>query len=51
LHRVVDWATRAHVGPLLEAGVRIWLDRPPFDHSKLMVACISRLRSAAKSGS
>ncbi len=36
-HRVVDWATRAHVGPLLEAGVRIWLDRPPFDHSKLMV--------------
>ncbi|KMO40440.1 phospholipase D-like domain-containing protein [Methylobacterium aquaticum] len=36
-HRVVDWATRAHVGPLLEAGARIWLDRPPFDHSKLMV--------------
>jgi cardiolipin synthase len=36
-HRVVDWATRAHVGPLLEAGVNIWLDRPPFDHSKLMV--------------
>ncbi|MEH3148498.1 MAG: phospholipase D-like domain-containing protein [Methylobacterium frigidaeris] len=36
-HPVVDWATRAHVGPLLAAGVRIWLDRPPFDHSKLMV--------------
>ncbi|MFE1600519.1 phospholipase D-like domain-containing protein [Methylobacterium sp. ID0610] len=36
-HRLVDWATRAHVGPLLRSGVRIWLDRPPFDHSKLMV--------------
>ena len=36
-HRFVDWATRAHVGPLLKSGVRIWLDRPPFDHSKLMV--------------
>ncbi|ACL55537.1 phospholipase D-like domain-containing protein [Methylobacterium nodulans] len=36
-HRLVDWATRAHVGPLLKSGVRIWLDRPPFDHSKLMV--------------
>ncbi|GJD52253.1 Major cardiolipin synthase ClsA [Methylobacterium crusticola] len=36
-HRVVDWATRAHVGPLLDAGVRIWLDRPPFDHSKILV--------------
>ena len=23
--------------PLLEAGVRIWLNRPPFDHSKLLV--------------
>ncbi|WFT81885.1 MULTISPECIES: phospholipase D-like domain-containing protein [unclassified Methylobacterium] len=36
-HRMVDWATRAHVAPLLRSGVRIWLDRPPFDHSKLMV--------------
>ncbi|MGY2050968.1 phospholipase D-like domain-containing protein [Methylobacterium sp. JK268] len=36
-HRLVDWATRAHVGPLLKSGARIWLDRPPFDHSKLMV--------------
>ncbi|GJE28223.1 cardiolipin synthase [Methylobacterium organophilum] len=35
-HRFVDWATRAHIGPLLEAGVRIWLDEPPFDHSKAM---------------
>lgn len=36
-HRYVDWGVRAHVGPLLEAGVRIWLNRPPFDHSKLLV--------------
>ena len=36
-HRYVDWAMRAHVAPLLEAGVRIWLNRPPFDHSKLLV--------------
>lgn len=36
-HRFVDWATRAHVAPLLESGVRIWLDEPPFDHSKLLV--------------
>lgn len=36
-HRYVDWATRAHVAPLLAAGVRIWLDAPPFDHSKLLV--------------
>ncbi|KQP55117.1 phospholipase D-like domain-containing protein [Methylobacterium sp. Leaf108] len=36
-HRLVDWATRAHVDPLLAAGVRIWLDTPPFDHSKILV--------------
>ncbi|GEO98894.1 cardiolipin synthase [Methylobacterium haplocladii] len=36
-HRFVDFATRAHVGPLLESGVRIWLDEPPFDHSKALV--------------
>ena len=36
-HRVVDWATRAHVGPLLEEGVRIWLNDPPFEHSKMLV--------------
>ncbi len=35
--RLVDWATRAHVGPLLAEGVRIWRNRPPFEHSKLMV--------------
>jgi cardiolipin synthase len=35
-HPVVDWAMRAHVGPLLEAGCRIWLHAPPFNHSKLL---------------
>jgi len=27
---------RAHIGPLLTAGCRVWTHRPPFDHSKLM---------------
>jgi cardiolipin synthase A/B len=36
-HRLVDWATRANIGPLLQAGVRIWRNPPPFDHSKVMV--------------
>jgi cardiolipin synthase len=35
-HRVVDWATQAHLRPLLLAGCRIWHQPPPFDHSKLM---------------
>ena len=36
-HRLVDWASRAHVGPLLDRGVRLWQVPPPFDHSKLLV--------------
>jgi len=36
-HPFIDWATRAHLEPLLRAGVRVWLDEPPFDHSKAMV--------------
>ena len=28
---------RAHIGPLLDAGARVWLAPPPFDHSKLLV--------------
>ena len=36
-HRIIDWAMRAHVLPLLENGGRIWLAPPPFDHSKLLV--------------
>lgn len=37
-HRLVDWATRANIGPLLSDGVRIWRSPPPFNHAKLMVA-------------
>ncbi|QGY03850.1 cardiolipin synthase [Methylobacterium mesophilicum SR1.6/6] len=36
-HPFIDWAARAHLDPLLRAGVRVWLDEPPFDHSKAMV--------------
>ena len=35
-HPSVDWAMRAHIGPLLAAGCRVWTHQPPFDHSKLM---------------
>jgi cardiolipin synthase len=33
----VLWASRAMWWQLLEHGCRIWLTRPPFDHSKLML--------------
>jgi cardiolipin synthase len=33
----VHWAMLAHIRPLLERGIRIWLTPPPFDHTKLMV--------------
>ena len=36
-HRVLDWACRTHVSSLLKNTVRIWLSKPPFNHSKLMV--------------
>jgi cardiolipin synthase len=36
-HILVDWATKANIGPLLTDGVRIWQSPPPFHHSKLMV--------------
>jgi len=36
-HAYIDWAMRAHIGPLLDAGARVWLAPPPFDHSKLLV--------------
>jgi cardiolipin synthase len=36
-HRLVDWATRPNVAPLLDNGVRIWRCPPPFHHTKLMV--------------
>ncbi|MGH8231768.1 MAG: phospholipase D-like domain-containing protein [Steroidobacteraceae bacterium] len=35
-HPSVDWAMRAHIGPMLTAGCRIWTHPAPFDHSKLM---------------
>jgi len=35
-HIVLDWARRVPMRTLLEAGCRIWLLPPPFDHSKLM---------------
>ena len=34
---LVQWATMAHLPPVLEHGCRVWLTPPPFDHSKLMV--------------
>ena len=36
-HPWMDWAMRAHVGPLLRAGARIWRAPLPFEHSKLFV--------------
>ncbi|MCE4224456.1 cardiolipin synthase [Methylobacterium sp. C25] len=47
-HHFVDYAMRAHVAPLLASGVRIWLDDPPFDHSKALVIdrCWSFIGSA-----
>ena len=35
-HAILDWARRAPLRVLLEAGCRVWLLPPPFDHSKLM---------------
>jgi cardiolipin synthase A/B len=35
-HPTVDWSTRAHIEPLLVAGVRVWTHSLPFDHSKLL---------------
>lgn len=35
--RVVQWAATAQLWQALEAGCRVWLGPPPFDHSKLMV--------------
>jgi len=34
---VVDWATRANIGPLVAGGVQVWRSPPPFRHSKVMV--------------
>ncbi len=36
-HRLVDWAWRANIGPLLHDGCHVFLSPPPFRHSKVMV--------------
>ncbi|KXV63174.1 phospholipase [Acetobacter orleanensis] len=36
-HPPLDWACAANISPLLDAGVRVWRVKPPFNHSKLMV--------------
>jgi cardiolipin synthase len=36
-HRIIEWASRANIGPLLSDGVRIWRSPPPFRHSKIML--------------
>ena len=35
-HRLVAWAARTHIRPLLQSGCGVWRSPPPFDHSKLM---------------
>ena len=35
-HRILEWAVRAHIAPLIEAGCRLWSNPPPFNHAKLM---------------
>ena len=35
--RFVQWASTAQAWQVLERGCRVWLSKPPFDHSKLMV--------------
>ncbi len=34
---LMDWAMRPQLGPLLEAGCRVYLSPPPFDHTKLFL--------------
>jgi len=36
-HPMMDWSLRANVTPLLAEGCCIWLNPPPFEHTKLMV--------------
>jgi cardiolipin synthase len=35
--RYVDWATQRWLPPLLERGVRVFLQPPPFAHTKLLI--------------
>ncbi len=36
-HPLVNWASRAMLGELLEHGVRVYLQPAPFDHTKLLL--------------
>ena len=36
-HRLVQWASTAQLREVLELGCRVWLMRPPFDHTKLVL--------------
>jgi cardiolipin synthase A/B len=36
-HLVLDWAMRAHIGPLLQTGAQVWRAPLPFEHAKLFV--------------
>ena len=35
-HPLLEWAVRAHIAPLVDAGCRMWSSPPPFNHAKLM---------------
>ncbi|MEQ8604582.1 MAG: phospholipase D-like domain-containing protein [Marivibrio sp.] len=35
-HKLLQWAARSEQETTLDAGARVWLSRPPFDHAKLM---------------
>ncbi|MDP2470773.1 MAG: phospholipase D-like domain-containing protein [Candidatus Palauibacterales bacterium] len=35
--RIVGWAMRAQLSQVMEYGARVWLNPPPFDHTKLML--------------
>lgn len=35
--RVMDWATRPQLPELIDAGCRVWLTPPPFDHAKIFI--------------
>ena len=46
--RYVDWATRRWLPPLLERGIQVYLQPPPFSHTKLLVVdgCYAQVGSA-----
>lgn len=34
---IVEWASMAQIGLILEHGCRVFMTKPPFDHTKLML--------------